>query len=131
MATFNKYYIKTCDTEKCLSVSTADKNIVGVIGGDSSVDYQWLLDPLPTLGQNMFTIRHRKTNRYIENEDDGTVKAVMTVGTNTYLTLNVGNDKTKIVNRQFKMPRYLLMSANIAISSENEKDGQNWKTMEA
>ena len=93
MAAFNKYYIKTCDTDKLLSVSTADKNIVGVIGGDSSVDFQWLLDPLPTIGPNLFTIRHRKTNRYIEIEDDGTVKAVMTVGTNNYLTLNVGNDK--------------------------------------
>jgi hypothetical protein len=40
-------------------------------------------------------------------------------------------NKTKIVNRQFKKPRYLLMMANIAISSENEKDGQKWKTMEA
>jgi hypothetical protein len=44
---------------------------------------------------NLFTIRHRKTNRYIEIEDDGTVKAVMTVGTNNYLTLNMGNDKKK------------------------------------
>ena len=38
----------------------------------------------------------RKTNRYIEIEDDGTVKAVMTVGTNNYLTLNVGNDKQNV-----------------------------------
>ena len=130
MAAFNKYYIKTCDTDKFMTVSTVDHR-VGVIGGDSSVDYEWLLEPLPTIGPNMFTIRHRKTNRYIEIEDDGTVKAVMTVEKNTYLTLNVGNDKTKIVNCQFQKPRYLLMMANIAISSENEQDGQNWKTIEA
>jgi len=129
MAAFNKYSIKTCDTDKFLSVSNAD-NRVGVIGGDSSIDYQWLLEPLPTIGPNILTIRHRKTHRYIEIEDDATVKTVMTVGTTPYLTLNVGDDKTKIVIRQFKKPRCLLMMANTAISSESEKDGWNWKTIE-
>ena len=55
MAALNKYYIKTCDTDKLLTVSTVDHR-VGVIGGDSGVDYEWFLEPLPTIGPNMFTV---------------------------------------------------------------------------